>query len=117
MEATQVDSESAVPGRRRPEFLGGLALRPKKPELRRGFFFKTLASSDGDRSWAEGPDKDELADGLNMLRLFLRSFFPRLSAMTEGKGRAENLGRRKREGQRGKGKNNYEEKDYKQRGS
>jgi hypothetical protein len=33
-----------------------------------------------------GPDKDEVVtDGLKTLKLFLRSFFPRLSAMTDGR--------------------------------
>jgi hypothetical protein len=65
--------------------VAGLVFRtPKNPELRRFLFLRVLTSSEGDRSWAMAePDRIEVVeDGLNTLKLFLRSFFPKLSAMT-----------------------------------
>jgi hypothetical protein len=67
-----------------PGALAGLVFRtPKNPEFRRFFFLRVLTSSEGDRSWVIAePDRIEVVeDGLNTLRLFLRSFFPKLSAI------------------------------------
>lgn len=76
-------SALAVPGRRRTfplDFRPGLCDRPKNPELRRPFL---RVSSEGARSWSGGrrSGTDVVETGLNILRLFLRSFFPVISAM------------------------------------
>lgn len=75
-------SEPAVPGRRRTLGLG-LWVRPKKPELRRAFLSLDPVSSEGVRSWRAGRRSGAgvVEDGLNTLRLFLRSFLARNSAM------------------------------------
>lgn len=62
----------------------GLWDRPKKPELRREFFSLVKISSEGVRSWREGPKggADEVEDELlNTLKLFLRSLLLRSSAI------------------------------------
>lgn len=99
MEAAQaVTSGSAIVGGAKPPWdcwwedddgWGELTLRGplKKAELRRPFFFNAWDSSDGERSWVRTPEKLEVEeeDGLKTLRLFLRSFLAKLSAMTRTK--------------------------------
>lgn len=79
-------SAFADPGRRRTFGLG-LWDRPKKPELRRAFLSRDRISSEGVRTcrigWGSGAELVD--DGLNRLRLFLRSFLPLLSAMANSR--------------------------------
>jgi hypothetical protein len=70
-------SADAVAGQRKTFGLG-LWDRPKKPELRRPFLSRFRISSEGVRPCKIGLESGaELVDeGLNRLRLFLRSFLP-----------------------------------------
>lgn len=77
-------SAFAVPGRRRTlgpvDHRFGLWDRPKKPELRRDFLSFVKVSSEGVRSCIEGRKSgaEVVEDGLNIVKLFRRSFWPLL---------------------------------------
>jgi hypothetical protein len=82
---------ATVPGSRYPvDALTGLGFRPpKNPELRRCFFLSTFVSLIVDRSSGIGPGFEVVDSGPNEPKLFLRSLFPKLCAITREEHGAE----------------------------